>query len=850
MDVRVLYSRGMNELTPLMRQYWEVKNSHLDKIIFFRMGDFFELFYEDATLAAPLLGLTLTQRNKKSNDETPMCGMPHHSVANYINKLLGYGHRVAICDQLEDPKLAKGIVKRGITRILTPGMVFDPESLDGSKSNFIACYDNQVLALADPTTGEAFYLTQISIDKLKQIIPWYPIVEWVQISSVKVELELPLAPSQLNVNLEQWVANVGKAWVIYPRAVQGLHCYLQSLVSQSNELIVQDYELRSVQTRMRINPQIIRHLEIFETNKGEKKGSFFNAIDRTQSSLGSRMLREWLSFPLTEEKEILRRQFLIKNWMSDLSRLNELKNLLRSVGDVERRLARVAQANSTARDLQQLRVSLNYGCQIVHLTRGQMIESFQALERLTHKLESTLVEAPPLVTRSGGMIQKGINAQLDEWMSLSTDVQQLLLELEQREKQKTGISSLKIRYNQVFGYYIEVTHTHKDKIPKHYLRKQTLVQAERFSTEELVELEKKVLAAESKRADLEFVIFEELRTEVLTFKAQILALAHLVAEVDVCSAAARLAMEADYHFAEIAAEGSALELLACRHPVVEQSLQKFTPNDILIQKGQILLVTGPNMAGKSTLMRQVALNVWLAQIGFPVACRSAHIPIIKGIFTRIGASDQLSEGLSTFMVEMQETAFIIKHANAQSLVVLDEIGRGTSTGDGLSLAQAILEYLLNKVGSYGLFATHYHELTALEAKFLDRLLNIHMAIQENGADISFLHTLKKGPAEKSYGVHVAKLAGLPDSILKRSQHIMSQFEVSNLQKKQMSLFDSFNVDPEIVEVTREVLPLWVQDIENLDINNLTPILALQYLVILKERALGHHSQGPLSNLTN
>jgi len=814
----------MKDQTPLMKQYWEIKNQHADKILFFRMGDFFELFYDDAVTVAPLLGLTLTQRNKKSNDDTPMCGVPHHAIAGPINRLLSYGYKIALCDQLEDPKLAKGIVKRGVTRILTPGMVFDPDSLDASSPNYIACFTNDELALADSSTGEAFYFTHLNSDQLTQIKALYPIVEWVFRSINEANL----------LDISKYTLFKGDLSL---SAHELLRAYLVSLVQDEKEILIQQFEKRSFQVRMKMNPQCIRHLEIFETYKGEKKGTLYWAINKTQSSLGARLLRDWLTNPLTDLNEIKNRQTQIRFWLENLDKREHVVSLLKQIGDIERKLSRVIQGHSNARDLQQLVHSITLGLQILKLANSTMVNEYEELIVVCQKVESTLADDLPLSVRQGYLIKKGIHSQLDEYIELSTNSHSLLLEMEAREKAATQIPSLKIRYNSVFGYYIEITNTHRDKVPAHYLRKQTLANAERYCTDELVELEKKILSAESKRFELEYQIFENLRAQVIQQVLLIRKLASKVAQIDVTCAAAQLVLERNYSLPNFHSSNY-LRLESCRHPVVEISVPQFIPNTILMNQGQVVLITGPNMAGKSTIMRQVALNVLLAQIGFPVASSKADFPVVDGIFTRIGASDHLSEGLSTFMVEMQESSYILKNYQERSLIILDEIGRGTSTYDGLSLAQAILESILQKKMGYTFFATHYHELTELENKYPGLLENAHMSIQESGSKIEFLHTLKKGPAHKSYGIYVAQLAGLPSSIVKEAKKNLKKLELNHRSKAQLNLFQSL-MSEESIE--NSVVPEWVRDLKAIDINQMTPLGALQYLQNLKEKASGHHT---------
>lgn len=781
----------MAEMTPLMKQYWEIKSLHQDKVLFFRMGDFYEMFFEDAVLAAPILGIALTSRNKKSQDETPMCGLPHHAVMGPIQKLLSNGLKVAICDQIEDPKFAKGIVKRAVTRVLTPGMVLDSDSLGAETSHYIACAEEQVLACLDVTTGEAFFFAELTDDQIDSLVSRLPIVEWV------VE-NLEMAQNQKKSVQEQvlspWAGIADQSMLTEQikgeKAPLRLLSYVQSLSGVSLTLTLKPFERRSLMGRMHLGSSVIRHLEIFETYKGDEQGSFYSSINRTKSSVGARLLKQWISFPLLSESEILKRYEILEKWRGDIGRLKALRDLLGKMGDLERRLSKVGQPAASARDLLAIKDSGRVAFEVLRLS-GDLHSQWLPLEELFVNIERVLVEDPPLSVRQGHLIQKGFSEELDAIVLLATDSQSLLEKMEQEERQKTGISSLKIRYNQVFGYYIEVTHTHKDKVPSSYMRKQTLANAERYCTDELVELEKKVLSAQARRNDLEYEIFESLKKKVLETAPLILALASQIAELDVLTSFAWLSMEQRYVRPEFSKNGE-LFLGSSRHPVVEQSQKSFVPNTIALDSSGCLLLTGPNMAGKSTIMRQVALTALMAQMGLYVAAESARIPLFDQILTRIGASDQLSEGLSTFMVEMTETAQILSKATRKSLVIFDEIGRGTSTFDGMSLAQSILEHLVTRLEALTFFATHYHELTLLDKKY-PRLKNAHMSVSEKNGEVRFLHTLKEGPAHKSYGIQVAKLAGIPVEITKRAAEILKKIENTDrdlASRGQLSLFEA------------------------------------------------------------
>jgi DNA mismatch repair protein MutS len=807
-----------------MRQYWDIKSAHQDKVLLFRMGDFFEMFFEDATIAAPIIGIALTSRNKKSADETPMCGVPHHSIAGPINKLLKAGLKVAMCDQIEDPKMAKGIVKRAVTRVLTPGMVYDPDTLEQTISNYLACWDQGTLACVETSTGEGFYFPDLEEKEFQRLLQVLPIAELV-VENKSLELAFSGLLSE-HTGL--------RAEASEPSAVQRLLSYVESLGGSESLQTLKPFERRNLKKRLDLSPTVLRHLEMFSTYRGDGIGSLFQAIDRTKTSAGARLLRQWLSFPLTDETEILARQAQVAKWIQDPGKLKTLREVFGKMGDIERRLGKISQPQCNARDLVALSQSIEAGVAALELG-SSLPEDLQSLVMLAQEIQSTIVEEPPLLVRQGHLIRKGISAQLDEWITLSTDSQSLLAEMEAREKDKTGISSLKIRYNNVFGYYIEVTHTHKDKVPSHYLRKQTLANAERFYTEELAELEKKVLSAQTKRAELEYEIFESLRKSILREASRLSKLASACSELDVLSSLAWLAMERNYT-KPVFDPARKLMLKASRHPVVEQTVKKqFVPNDIELSAQGCLLLTGPNMAGKSTLMRQVALTVVMAQIGSYVPADSASLPVFDHLFTRIGASDQLSEGLSTFMVEMTETAEMLAKSSNRSLLILDEIGRGTSTFDGMSLAQAILEYLLEKKRAMTFFATHYHELTSLDAQY-PQLRNAHMTVLERNGEIRFLHTLKLGPAQKSYGIQVAKLAGLPSEITSKAQSLLKNLEKKNLQShvdsNQLSLLE-FET-PLVIAKSDENLQNLLKDISQYPVTSRTPIEAMNTIAKWQE----------------
>ncbi|MGZ3783002.1 MAG: DNA mismatch repair protein MutS [Bdellovibrio sp.] len=834
----------MSNVTPLMKQFWDIKSVHQDKILLFRMGDFFEMFFDDAVKAAPVLGIALTQRNKKSQDETPMCGVPHHSIAGPINKLLSAGFKVAICDQLEDPKTAKGIVKRGVTRVLTPGMVYDSDTLDGTKPHYLVSLDNESISFLDTTTGEAFFFRSQNISELLRFTQILPVAEVVISKDEEVLLSgLDGILISHHDELIDPLHNLLRKQA--PLSAARLVSYVKHLSGEEALATLAPFVERDLEHRLELSGTVLRHLEIFSTYKGEGLGSLFHAINRTQTSAGSRLLRQWLSFPLRDEKAIEQRLDSVEFWRSHVLELKRVRQILGQMGDIERRLGKISQPQCNGRDLLALAGSVHAGISalevLVHAAGGKA--HFEPLRDLAYKIERTLVDEPPLSTKQGYLIRQGVSAELDELIELSTHSQALVARMEAEEKEMTGISSLKIRYNNVFGYYIEITNTHKDKAPAHYQRKQTLTNAERYCTEELVELERKVLSANTKRADLEFEFFETLRKQILAECPALLSLAHQCSEVDVVSALAWLSLEEKY-VRPLFTENHSLKLKASRHPVVEQTVKKnFVANDIEIRPHSCLLLTGPNMAGKSTLMRQVALNAILAQMGSFVPCDEACLPIFDSIFTRIGASDQLSEGLSTFMVEMTETSAMLKNATKDSLVILDEVGRGTSTFDGMCLAQAILEHLLSDVKAMTFFATHYHELTSLDQSY-GQIVNAHMTVAERNGEIRFLHTLVKGPALKSYGVQVAELAGLPVSVTKRAKSLLRDIEAKKVQvSSQLSLLDQIPNFEETMEAKMEaasceVIPVEIKgllnEVDKYPLMQMSPLDAMNQIAKWKE----------------
>jgi DNA mismatch repair protein MutS len=807
------------KLTPLMRQFWSIKKDHHDKILLFRMGDFYEMFYDDAVTAAPILNIALTARNKKAEDETPMCGVPYHSVATPIAKLLAAGLKVAICEQLEDPAEAKGIVKRGVTRTLSPGMVYDPDTLSELDANYLASFDERYISFLDATTGESFFYDYQNLQDLAALFELLRPIEVVLSSGQRNKCGAIIpATAHLTVSdsLENlWPERLNKL----PESAARLLTYAVKM--QGTEILstIRNFEKRSRKDFLNLSPTTVGHLELLKTYRGEAKGSLFFAINRSKTAAGARLLKQWLQFPLTDIQKIHGRLDRVQKWAADLSALKAVREELKGLGDIERRLSKIAYSSCHPRDLLALKDTLGVGLRLSRFIQSVDPADISAGEKIFKLIERGVSDSPPAQLKNGGYIKLGFSPDLDEYIELTDDSQQKLLKMEAREKERTGISSLKVRYNNVFGYYIEITNTHKDKVPPEYKRKQTLANAERYVTYELEELEQKVLAARVKRVELEAELFTQIKKEVLSESRVLMRLAAAWSELDVITALAWVAVEMNFVRPQVLPGGD-LVIKSSRHPVVEQEVKTaFVPNHIHIQPKECLLLTGPNMAGKSTLMRQVAITIILAQMGSFVPATEAKIPIYENIFTRIGASDSLSEGLSTFMVEMKETAELLRALDDKSLVILDEIGRGTSTYDGMSLAQAILEHIVLKTGATSLFATHYHELTELEQKY-PQIKNAHMSIEERHKnEIRFTYMLTKGPASKSYGIHVAELAGLPKSITQRAAQILKSHELGS-NTKQLSLLDLASVE------TEAAIEPWAERIKNLSLNSMTPLAAL------------------------
>ena len=745
------------------------------------------MFHQDAETAAPILNIALTMRNKKAADETKMCGLPHHSIAGPVSKLLAAGLKVAICDQMEPAHLAKGLVRREVTRILTPGMVYDPESLDQLQSNYLCAFDRDFISFLDISTGEAFYYrTPGGVPDQKQLMALTNPVEVVLTPQQKEHFQegfkgfhisvFPDSPSGDNNNTPP--AAGFKNLSLFPDRPPCTLRLLNYVKSQQGEKALQilkggGFKERFWDQEMHISRQSQSHLELFETSTGEKKGSLFAAMDRTRTAAGARLLKSRLLAPCINKKVLQHRLDQVEYWIQQPGKLSLIRGHLSQVGDLQRRLSRVIHPHFTPLDLLTLARSVEAGIKILpFLPRPFPPSGRESLHRLTTRITNTF--SPTLTEKGGSLdIRKGISGELDLLLQEKHKIQAGLQKLQTLERDKTQIPSLKIRYNHVFGYYIEVTKSHFSKVPSHYIRRQTLTQAERYTTADLQDRESRMLRVVERVKACEGQVFESLKQEVEAHFADLFSLCRMLSETDVDGALAYLALERNYTRPRFS-ETKQLVLENSRHPVVEQQAGSlFVPNTIRMKQGECLLLTGPNMAGKSTLMRQVALSVIMAQVGSFVPATQALLPLFNKLFTRIGASDSLSEGLSTFMVEMKEAAHILNRADPHSLVILDEMGRGTATYDGMSLAQSLLEYLLKHKKSLTFFATHYHELTQIP---LPEIRNAHLSVKDNQGVIEFLYHLKPGPAQRSYGIHVARLAGFPQEVLHRASELLQKRE--------------------------------------------------------------------------
>ena len=827
----------MSKLTPLMEQYRKIKQDHQDKILLFRMGDFFEMFDEDAEIAAPILNIALTCRNKKSDLKTKMCGVPHHSISLPISKLLSAGWPVAICDQMESASLGKGLVKRAVTRVLSPGMVYDLETLDKLKANYMGAFTKKELSFLDLSTGSAFYyevedpscffklLNQFQPRELvvnssqKQKCSQSPLFQFMTLSL----FDKKLSEHSLPIELQKYHSQ--------PESAKRLLYYVYCMQGKESLKLIHSFEKQSLNKEMYCSHALYSHLEIFKNYEGSSKNTLFSSINRTKTPGGARLLRRRLQSPLVDQRTIEERLDQIDFWISKHSLLKSVQQILSQMGDGERKLGKLVQSTCQGRDLLAGAYMLDCGLEIEKLIENSnLFLEIEKARKIRDRIKHTISSSCPVSLKEGGVVNKGVNPQLDEWIDLTKSSHTHLLEMEKREQKKLGISSLKIRYNNIFGYYIEIRKIHHSKVPSQYRRKQTLVNAERYTTEELSSLEEKILSAKSKKIELEQQIFQDLKLEILKEMSCLMKLCYHWSQIDLYSSLAFLSIEHKYVRPQFT---SHFKLVGSRHPVLEQnSFHEFVPNTIYMPRNQTLVLTGPNMAGKSTLMRQAALSVLMAQSACFVPADQAELPLFHKMFTRIGASDLLSQGLSTFMVEMKETAEILEKADEKSLIILDEIGRGTATFDGMSLAQSILEFLTVKKKPLLFSATHYQELTQL-ANDHDSICNASMAICEEEQKIRFLYFLKEGPANKSYGIQVARLAGLPESVVNRASQLLFQHENSSHHQgeKQPLSVNAENKANELKNKKSKILPFQslITEISKYSLMTQSPIDAMNQI---------------------
>ena len=854
--------------TPMMQQYTRIKSQYPDTLLFFRLGDFYELFGDDAKIAAKVLDITLTSRDRNKENPIPMCGVPYHAVDGYLEKLIKNGFRVAICEQLEDPKTAKGVVKRDVIRVVTPGTYLEADVDENSNIYLVGIIEQDGkfgMAIVDLSTGE-FKVTLIQDpssfkDELTRIKPAEIIIpnnNSMELSSYLDEIN----PTITKTEHRNWYPDTCEYLLMDHFQVQNLH-----VLGLDHELLIQcagavlaylretqkaalthithitNYSLSQY---LQIDASSFRNLELSRTiREGKKVGSLLGVIDQTVTSMGARLLRSWIEKPLIDLQAIKKRQAAIAYLVDNSIIRMELAELLDQVQDLERLTSRLVYGTGNARDLIALKRSLLQVPKIQALLEQEesalteYIQKLNPLNELTEIIERAIVENPPVSVREGGLIKAGFNAELDELRQTNKDGKSWIAALEASERDRTGIKSLKVGFNKVFGYYIEVTKANLDRVPEDYQRKQTLANSERYFTPELKAKEAMILGAEERITELEYELFTQVRDQVNAHVVEIQNNAHILAVLDVFQSLARVALDQGYVCPQITTD-TKIEIIDGRHPVIEAIQSSFVPNDLsLTEDKKIILLTGPNMAGKSTFLRQTALIVIMAQIGSFVPAKSASIGIVDKIFTRIGAADDLSTGQSTFMVECSETANLVRNATERSLIILDELGRGTSTFDGMAIAQAVIEYIHDRVNARTLFSTHYHELTRLE-QTLPSLKTYQMAVEDHGGRIYFLHKVIPGNADKSYGINVARMAGMPNSIINRAENILYQLEADQKKPVQLNLFQSL-LHPQAAAAREQEEQEWEnytalkEELLGVNINDITPLTALNLIAELQRK---------------
>ncbi|ASC02919.1 DNA mismatch repair protein MutS [Fusobacterium polymorphum] len=873
----------MSADTPLMQQYKKIKEEYKNEILMFRLGDFYEMFFEDAKTASKELGLTLTKRNREKGQDVPLAGVPYHSVASYIAKLVEKGYSVAICDQVEDPKSATGIVKREVTRVITPGTIIDVDFLDKNNNNYIACIkintteNIAAIAYADITTGEFsvfeikgknfFEKALAEMNKIQAseiLLDEKTYSEYIEIFKEKISFSGVKFTEVSNVKkAENFITSYFNIMSIEVFSLKSkdlaistsanlLH-YIDEL-QKGNDLPFSKIEYKNIDNIMELNISTQNNLNLVPKRNEETRGTLLGVLDNCITSVGSRELKKIIKNPFLNIEKIKQRQFYVDYFYNDVLLRESIREYLKDIYDIERIAGKIIYGTENGKDLLSLKDSIRKSLEIYRLLKEhQEIKDIldidvKILLDIYNEIELIIDAEAPFSVREGGIIKDGYNSELDELRKISKLGKDFILEIEQREKERTGIKGLKIKYNKVFGYFIEVTKANEHLVPEDYIRKQTLVNSERYIVPDLKEYEEKVITAKSKIEALEYELFKQLTSEIKEHIDSLYKLANRIANLDIVSNFAHIATKNSYVKPEMN-EGEILEIKGGRHPIVETLIPSgtYVKNDIILDdKNNLIILTGPNMSGKSTYMKQVALNIIMAHIGSYVAADYAKIPIVDKIFTRVGASDDLLTGQSTFMLEMTEVASILNSATKKSFVVLDEIGRGTSTYDGISIATAITEYIHNVIGAKTIFATHYHELTELE-KELERAINFRVEVKEDGKNVVFLREIVKGGADKSYGIEVARLSGVPKEVLNRSRKILKKLETrknlieNKIKAEQMMLFGT-GFEEDFEEEETEILSeneVKVLDIlKNMDLNSMSPLESLLKLNELKKILIG------------
>lgn len=848
--------------TPMMRQYLTIKQEYQDCFLFYRLGDFYELFFEDAKKVAHLLELTLTSRNKNAEIQIPMCGVPYHSAQRYINELIDMGYKVAICEQVEDPKTTKGMVKREVVQVVTPGTVMEESAVEAKVNTYIGALiqedEHYSLAYADLSTGEINVTKMTSQDEVITEIGSLAIKEMVFIEKKQLELQEILKKRfNIVISLKDSIESNQEFEPIYESITQKINIEaLKLLLSYLHDTQMRSLDHLQDTKEYETNQYLVygqeaqRNLELTQSLRdGSKKGTLLWLLDETQTAMGGRMLKKWLDKPLINRQEILKRQSIVENFMHHFFERADLVEILKNVYDLERLAGRIAYGTVNAKELIQLKQSLTEIPKIMTIIQmmneegvwDERLKRLDPVSEVSELIEEAINEEPPLSVTDGDIIKFGYHEQLDEYLDAMTNGKQWIASLQAKEREITGVKNLKVGFNKVFGYYIEVTKSNIDKInDDRYERKQTLANSERYVTPELKEKEKIILEAEEKSKALEYELFIAIREEVKTYIHRIQELAKAISEIDVLSAFAQVSEEYNYIKPNYHVDSQDILIKDGRHPVVEKVMneQAYVPNDVELNKDKdILLITGPNMSGKSTYMRQLALIVIMGQMGCYIPASKAELPVFDKIFTRIGAMDDLFGGQSTFMVEMNETNHALQNATDRSLLLFDEIGRGTATYDGMALAEAIIEHVHNQIGAKTLFSTHYHELTGLEER-LDRLENIHVGAVEEDGSLVFLHKMLPGPSDKSYGVQVAQLAGLPDQLINRASSILKSLEEPD--------GEHFNKQEIIKEDPTEQIDLFegaiwseaeqeaISKLKEVNVLTMTPLEALNFLSVISK----------------